>query len=293
MAPRGLTKKYLRAQCQALVQSVQADRLASADDLAAFAPGGARNPGTDVVAWLQWYGTLRAWRGGPRVDARESTPTTAVDREAREAEIMQALGDVPETVLLIEAPLQADGEPHYVTVHPKGWDAVAWLMCVDSRLTHWNTKRAEYEQRQDDSDLLERISAEIIWLYKLIVWGVTTPDAFLPFDPFTITDDTDLPEWLGALHPIDLARIHAAFTRVQQVRMLSLRALMTEPTDGTKPERPSWVTLYTQLEDAKHIPTNVLMRDHSIPRLMAQAAIAGDTRKRAMKEAREKQDKAA
>lgn len=254
----------IEERCIRIADHIRARSLATDDEIKACFT---QETDDDELRLLLTYGDLRSLH-------TERDRPTGQRRTDEEAEILAALSDKPEVVSI------GHGKP--VSVYPKSFEALQTIRRIGSRidyLLHKASKMLEQGIAVSD-DLFERVDREVLFLYRALVLGVTHEGPTLPFDATGAI--TEFPTWIIVLSPVDIRVIHSAFITVNAARLAVLTHLLSIGSEEKGPGH-SWATFFSLRSDESHIPSPVLMRDHSLPSQMAAALLAADARIKAAK----------
>lgn len=275
------TVGFLRGQCKTLEREVESQRLVTDEALAAVRPGGAKNPSKQVWGWVKYYGELCAFH--ERGVQHESGGTNA------ERTALAALARAP--IVLTGLRPQADGSPTQWTVHPKGYMAHEYVHEKDLLLATLNgwTHRLHTSGLDNQHELAERVATERAYTQGLLAWIATTPGAYLPFDPH-VTRDPDVPAEYRDLDEFDLLRIQQAWAKVNAGRGAALSELIAPPKDDGNPGHRGWSIFFSTLGTRMNTPVAQLMRDYTIPELLAQSYLAAGAEREAMDAARSRSE---
>jgi hypothetical protein len=251
----GLVRDY-KAACQVLREQLLAGRLATAEEVASYWPGGTENELKGLRAWIycrEQYGRIAA-----KVEQRFAD--RAADGAAKRAAVLEAIAETPERVELVSR--DANGEPRSLTVFQKS-DLALRKIHECNVLLGWLVD--DYHQRQpdspDDLEIIVRSLREQSYLQRLIVWIATTEGPGLPFTESA--HNPVLPDELSTLHSLDFYSLAQAMQRVNVAGFAALEA-------GTAPQtRPSWSVFWSGAEHETGIPAPKLMRDRGLLSLVA------------------------
>jgi hypothetical protein len=264
MAREG-TVGWLREVCREFKRDLLSAEHATEDEIAAIWPGGKDNPERRIRGWIRCYGKLHAINA---VAVRGRVERGSVTNAERQEATLAALADTPEVVDLI---VIADEAPRRVTVYPKSYVAlneigkreaqIAWLVDECTHLEKGGTL--------DDLDALLRARDEQTYLQRVNAWiatshGVNGKACGLPFHEEELRPE--LPADFPDLHPLDFPRIAAAFQRVNKMRLLMLD--MSRKSEA----RADWSVFLTTYAEQTNRATSDVMRDLSLPSVIAQAA---------------------
>lgn len=261
-----MRKRDLIERCERLRGSVLARGLATEAEVEAEWPDD--GPRSRMDDWVHAYANLVAFR------RREEWHATG--REEAEEEALAALREAPVTVELIDPPSPGRRS---VDVYPKGLEALMWLRSAEY-LLGWVEARVEaLEQLEEDGTLeldegvalpglLERARAESTEQLARIVAQAVTPG------PALVDVDADAPDWIRALNPVDLVRLHRAWLEVNIGRLEAVRRITKPPKPGEKKgERPSWTGFLTGITEKGGDPWR-RARDRSLCALLTQAQVS-------------------
>jgi len=263
---------------------VASQRLVTDAVLAAARPGAADNPTHGVWGWVRYYGTLCAFleRGELQVTGgREQAERTALAALAR-------------TPIPVEG-IRTGGEIVTWQVHPKGLAAHEYIHEQDLLLAWLNgwTHRLHGEGPDSRIDarhaLAERVAVERSQVMARLCWIATTPGPYLPFEPFE-TPQPVVPEAYRALDEFDVLRLIQAFARVNAGRGAALAELIAPPKDDGTPGHRGWSILYATLGQKLGVPVASLLRDYTLPELIAQAYLAAGAEREAFEAAQARHD---
>ncbi|HET8777980.1 MAG TPA: hypothetical protein VFN76_10005 [Candidatus Limnocylindria bacterium] len=274
-----LLREY-REKAERLKEHIVFRSLASAEELAAYWPGGAENPGKDVRAWIFCWANLMRMFG--RIEDRR------VEQEQDDSRVQQlvseALSDTPEIVELSGGSV--------VSVYPKAFDALTWVRDREWEIDWLVERRDRLRARgafAENPRLLERVRTMIVYEYHLLAWAVTHHDVYLPFPPADPPED--VPEQIARLTTKDLERIRLAHLHVNAVSIALLSRYLSQKASGDpSAEKGNWNVFFSQLGDAHHVSTVLLRRERSLRSEIGQALQAADAHERAMQAAKAKAD---
>lgn len=276
--PRSLPLAEIRAECKTLEAAVRSRQLASATDLEAERPGSPANPDPGPRGWLRFYGTLRTWheRQAGAMDGTEP----AADLEAA---ITRAVTERPETVVL--SLLDDAGQPRVVHCYPKSHRA---LLVLHTRDVCYAAACRDFRwlQAQDSPEhlaLLERVAERISEQLLQVVWAVTHPGAWLPFDPWSTTETP--PAWCSLLAPTDVVAILLAHKRVNYDQLTYLSQLvgsLTPPSSRPEPGLLGFGAFVVQIAEATGVPLEVVERDRALTAELARLYVRAKAHEAAM-----------
>lgn len=261
--------------------------VATEDDLLAWWPGGASNPKRDTKAWARCYGQYRAWierrdfLRGDRSSVTGASQRPAID----DAAVMAALADEPQVVAL------RDGGT--VTVYPKSWATLARMRALQAA-SEWVLDRLALVERHGDAAALAKLPDMVeasTALTRHLVWIATHPGAGLPYAPAAVGADAPTPPAaIDAWHPVDLFAVLQAFHAVNYARMAVLSAYLdgAKADDAADAQRPRWAEFFVGATEPTRETLEALIGDRSVVSVLARVAIAADTQRRAMADAKAK-----
>jgi hypothetical protein len=244
MGQRSISVAELKAECVNLERDVLARGLATEADLAPNRPGKEKNVNRDARAWLRFYAVLHRHHGRGEHSGNEE------NRMRADSQVLSALRDEPIRVNLIQpVPLEdarakkGESETDTLLVYPKSLDALLHAHALDRQLG-WliiQKERAEDAGARGmprASELHERIIDAMAYTYGLLAWIMTSPGPQMPYEA-TVRGDPELPKYIKALHPMDVAQIVAA-SREHHGRLAALQVLIDRRTQAEGGRRPSW-----------------------------------------------------
>ena len=269
---RSLPVAELRAECKAIEAAVLAHRLASADEITAHRPGSPANPDPGPRGWLRFYGQLQRWH------AREEEQATAAVPDDVDAAITRAVTAQPETVRL--SILDDAGQPRVVHCYPKSRRALLLLHARDLRYAKACQEFRLVQQHGTLADhaLLERSAEAMSEQLQQLVWAVTTPGAWLPFDSWA--EYATAPAWISLLTPVDVIAILLAHKRVNQEQLAYLGRLVNGLTPSEARPGPGllgWGAFVVHVAEATGVPLDVVDRDRALTQEMARIWVRAKT----------------
>jgi len=255
----------LRAECTALEAAILAHRLASPDELTAHRPGSPANPDPGPRGWLRFYGQLQRWH------AREEERATAAPPDDIDAAITRAVTAQPQAIRL--SVLDDTGQPRIVHCYPKSRRALLVLHARDLRHQRACQEFRLVQQHGSlgEQALLERCAEVMSEQLQQCVWAVTTPGAWLPFDPWT--EYASPPAWVSLLLPIDVIAILLLHRRVNQEQLAYLGRLMDGLGTGDGRSVPGllgWGAFVVHVAEATGVPLEVVDRDRALTQELAR-----------------------
>lgn len=264
--PRSLPLTEIRAECKTLEAAVRARHLASEADLEAERPGSPANPDPGPRGWLRFYGTLRTWHERQAATAGPATADGGI-----EAAILRAVTERPETVTL--SSLDEHGQPRVVQCYPKSHRA---LLVLHTRDVCYSAACREFRRLQEHGGpehlaLLERVAERMTEQLLQVVWAITHPGPWLPFDPWSTAETP--PAWLSLLAPLDLVAILLGHKRVNHDQLDYLSQLvggLTPPDLRPEPGLLGFGAWIVQISEATGVPLEVVERDRTLTAELAR-----------------------
>jgi hypothetical protein len=260
------SKKDLRRRCENLRAVAERRKLATADELAAFWPGGEENTEPGAGAWIYCYASY------VRIMGRDEDGSAF--QRAKQARLDQALADalacVPESVRC------DDGETR--TVHPKSYHALRWLDSLDRQLSVVLEQASrEVETTADYAVQALAPLAESLCV-RLWAWVLTEKGPGLPFDEEQAPEP---PEWTKRLTAGDILHLAEAHVRVNHRR----NAVIANAFPGEKggESRLTLAGFLGTVADDLSVRPFDLLRRWSLGELFAQRVTAAQAAREAMK----------
>ena len=259
--PRRFTTKTLRAECQALRADLLAQGLASAEECAAFWPGGAENPerGFDgFVVCFQQYGRL--------LGRLERAATGETNHTMLEATVRQAAARQPVPVSL------SIGER---SVYPKSAYALAWLDALDAVTRPVARLVSSLAAELDPDDLralppLVQSMAMRTWAWILLCEGVSVPFG----DEGAITP----PAWTEQLVAEDFLAIFVAHQQLHHQAILIMAAALADDAEPTRERSRLSLSGFLAGYASEHgIAPSHLMRRWAFPEALAAAVASAES----------------
>lgn len=281
---RSVPTRSLRDEAELLSKVVLGEGLASPEEIASYRPGKENNPNTGATGWLRCLIAMHRFHAraqGSKTDAGKLDAS-------QQAVLLDALRGASEAVVLVARGERT--ERRVLHVHPKSFDT---LMAVEERdqvlryLTA-HLERLRVSPKADDLALCSRVMIEIVHQYRVLAWIVTHEGPGMPFAADEVP--TEVPAHVADLDPADYFRLQAAWVRVNQLRLHQLRGLLaSDAGEGSPHRRPEWPVLVSAVADEMKLPSEVVMRDFSLPALLARVHLAAVARKSAADEATARQ----
>lgn len=268
---RSLTRKEIQAEAELLERAVaSAQGGALAETLTAWRPGTTRNPGRDARAWFVWHRHLVA------AHARR----THADAPAKAGADLAALAALSSAPLTRPSRVpRADGTARYLTVYPKSFVVLTHLYAHDLAIARLQPAvSALYEHPDFDPALLRRLLAALADEQLRCAWIVMTEGPGMPWDPDGPPPET-LPDWVTALHPVEVHQLLEMNLEVNFLRLAALRQLIT-PDPAPAEARPYWSPFFASAGEALGLAPRVLMRDHALEAVLTQVQLLADARRR-------------
>ena len=254
----------MQERCRAYRGSLLASRTATAEELDAVWPGGARNAFRGRGAWLWAHAQCHAFL------ARR-------ERLRAQPEHWRALNEAA-----ARKPVEvvcSDGTRR--RIHPKSLSALSFLDGLKADLVQVLEARALAMQAEEVEELQAYFLTTVLSAqsYLLFAWVVTHPEPGLPFD--VMGEMPELPEWLHTLTPEDIVAIVGAHIEVNRTRLALVSALLPEQPGESTLSIEGWVAAYAA---EKGLETPTLLSRWSLGELYA-AHVSSSV---AMREARER-----
>ena len=265
------TLKRLRDRCKEIERHVVWRRLASDDELRDYRPGGKQNPERRTLwGWIRWHSLLVAWlQRETRAPEKETQPRDAqVAWQRADEAILDILRAKPAVLALTRA---VDGYAD-LAIHPKSFEALLECHARQLAIMFLQDRRAallEHSANPGDLELVARAADEIIYHTQVCAWIAAHPGVRLPFPSGEFKPD--LPDWVQALDPVDVARILNTYATVNALRLNYLDEILKP--DG-EAKRISWSVFMGTMSHHLHRPASELFRDVSLAELLATAAAA-------------------
>jgi hypothetical protein len=268
----------VRQRCRDLrAVLAESPELATAEDLAAYWPGGAQNTVVGRGGWYYCYACyvgmvwqMKYLEGG---EVREAD--AAIIRQA----ILEAFREKPVMVELVGS--GPHGNPATVGVYPTSFDTLSLIDEIDAQV-RWLLERLLWLEGQWGAKAALKypeVLREVTELQLTLAWIVTTPGCGAPFNP--ADGLPPLPDEARRYDPLDVLNILRAHHTVHRKRL----ELITGSLRRTGGTAPSWATLAVGAAKALQQPIEHLMRNRSLPAWLAQAAISWDAEREARESA--------
>lgn len=250
----------LKARCRRIREqlSIAATDVVTAEELAAYWPGGAENPVDHPRG--QW---IYCFANYTRLSDRLRKGATDASVDEAEHALTDALADTPETVTL------ESGDT--VAVQPLSYHALEFCAALD-RIALRATEVAGLYQGQE-SEASETLMAfqPLVRSHAVQLWAwVLSAGPALPFD--LSLDWPDPPAWTQRITPIDLLTLAAAHRRVNGRRNVLLSQLA--PDDHTTTQRLSLGAFIGAYAHEHGGDAAQYMRRFALGKLFAQAISA-------------------
>lgn len=238
----------------------------TAEELAAYWPGGKENPYPGRGGWLYCYGTYRAflWK------LKDAASQGGVDDDARHLALEKALASEPERVELEH--VDEVGVRLTRSVFQKSFTALMHAMDRDNILYDLTSQYRKLRRlgTTPAAELMGRVLVEIAYQHQVLAWLVCSPQPGIPWDE-TETRPTP-PDWTGHLAPIDLVRIIQAHRRVNGTQ-LQIASVILGTEGGEDREPTSWATIMTTASKQLSRSSRSLMRDEPLVSLVTQLLV--------------------
>ncbi|MFA6044191.1 MAG: hypothetical protein WC718_04345 [Phycisphaerales bacterium] len=262
---RGMTVgQWVRSACENMRGHLLARRRVTPEEMAEAWP----KKGAPTVEWVKCYGTLRAW-------VYDDAQGVSL-KGAAEEEMLAALREEPVRTRLLDGTV--------VTVYPKGLDALLWFR---SRgwLCEWLAVRLEALREAATAGTLDksgvpepvtmmaRVEHELAFHLGAIAAVATSegPGGGAYMDP-----DAEVPEQWANMNPLDLYRIHAAFTEVNAARLDALARIVRPQKGSPDGQQMSWNVFLGSLAMRLNEDPVRLAKDRSLVALLATVRLARD-----------------
>jgi hypothetical protein len=218
----------LKERCELLQTDLEARRLATAEELAAYWPGGKNNtaePGRGQ--WIFCYANFVRFRG--RSEHREAAASGA------EGVALAILAIEPEVIATSGLPL---GAPGPLAVHQKSLWALGHLAAHDTVLAQLQAGVAALRGSREPADvkLVAQAQARIAEELTLCVWAALHPGPLLPWDPNGPLPEA--PDWVRSLDGYVVLRIQRAYQRVNGTNLAAIRVLLAPDPDAGGGDTP-------------------------------------------------------
>lgn len=275
------TIRGLRARCQEF-RSILEDspELCTPEEVAAYWPGGVRNPhGRTRAGWTYCYGQLAGFIRRLEPSAEQEARLRIETEQAR----LAALDGSPEWVTLAQR--GDEGKRVQKGIFPKSKHALDIIEFRNSLLLRLRGTYHEVNQlggafyAEHGGVLLDRIH----YHEGLIVWILCHPEPDIPYDESI--DEPELPGWIAALAPQDFVQIMRAHQFVNGARMqLAMRLLEADGPGPGATNGLSWGTILSSASNEIGVPVRSLARDHTLESIVTQMATARDAERRARRD---------
>jgi hypothetical protein len=237
---------------------------ATAEELAAYWPGGSANPGRDLSAWMHCFLNMGRFLG-----RTENEGPTEAERQLAEEAAQNALRGEPLEVELVD-PAAAR---RYV--FPKSAHALFHLAERDTYLGHLTAQHDRLAAMETAGAVLAkgRVLQEINYQLRVFAWIICHPECGLPFpdqDPRPAP-----PAWTEALAVFDFPRLILANRTVNGAR-LDLLFKQLAPPRGDGSRALSWSSLIVAASERLKMPSTRLARDLSLESVIAQVWLGLD-----------------
>lgn len=239
--------------CVPLMEAVRARRLVPITTLADATP----EPAADAVAWLQWYGQLRAWLA--------VAPVADSEHASADARVMRAIREAPVAIAGTSRAVHAKSFTTYVQLHVLSLQ----LDRLTARLAHLSEDTVPLEAM----DRVVDVATAVTYVQHLIAWIWLAPGPGMPFDaqdPAPV-----VPPEITALTPEDLLQIAQAIG-VFAEDLAALQQLVSAAAPDGATRRPSWSGLFEAVGAEWHIDARELAVTHSLGKVLALTRLAAD-----------------
>jgi hypothetical protein len=257
-------------------QQLIAGRLATADELAPYWPGGEENEiaagkRATVRHWLRCYTVYGGF--ARRVEWREAKRDGSAEGQRRV--LLDAIGEVPEVVELMGID-PATNRRRTLTVYQKSDVALKEVHKANMDLAICVEQYEAWTQRDTVAavEAAGRWLDEMTYLQRLIIWIVTTGGPRLPYPEGERCPD--LPPEYADLSPVDFYGVAQAYQRVNVLPLTVLEQSLTPKG------RADWATFWAGAEAETGVAAPMLRRDRGLAGLVCTVT----ERARAQDEAR-------
>jgi hypothetical protein len=267
---RTLSLKTLRDECDTLSMSLLARQPTSQAAIDEQRPGSPANQDRGPRGWLRFFGILHRLHAE---SVAKSEPTATPSRNLSiEQALDRAAAQAPESVRLA-MPDTATGERKIVQCYPKSLRA---LRCLDAwehqlRYTCEAYKALKVLNTASDIALLEPAGDVIDRRYQLLVWAVTTPGPWLPFDPRE--ENPTLPDWLSLIGGVDVLAILIGHRRANHEPIALFSRLIAELEEREDSGLGGWGGFVAQSAYEQGVSPEVLDRDTDLRFILGQVLV--------------------
>jgi hypothetical protein len=209
------------------------------------------------------------------------------DLTAADLKALRVLTASPQTVELVTVTGEND-QPVRMAVHPKSVAALLELADLERYVGFLAAQRQILRDSTvpDDQKLVQRVSAELAYLYAVAAWAMTTPGPGVPWPDTTATPDP--PPLMRSLGPLDFLRLFSGFHEANRLNEDMLSVLCLPPGEKTpegasRPHLAGFLSLYAQ---DTGIPVGRLVRDMDLPGLLTAARLAAGVREEQHRQAK-------
>jgi hypothetical protein len=278
--------RALQKRCADLVTSVRNRALASELELTSLAPGGERNPGRTIDEWLYYFAVLHRFLEREQIAAGRSVrpDQRKGDRAAGATDAFDLLADIGGVGERVDLRIPVDeGRVTSLTVEPKGMLALVEIHELDRDCRWLGARLSVLQEVEDDglatpndlqamSDCARRIAEYV----ARIVWILTTPGAWCPYDPSRDAEPS-APAHLKDLDLLDLTRILMAHRRINGDADAAL-ALYLPSRSAEKAPPMTWSVFYAATSREINVDSEVLLKHWSRKKVIVQAVLAAKAR---------------
>lgn len=257
MAQDGWGLRDIQERCREYREELaEQPELCTAEELAAYWPGGEENPGTGRGAWFYCYGNMLRFLGRSELQDREA------DESKGEQAAIEAARELPLAVDLQDQPGKT------ISVYPKSFDALSLIDELDLGGRWLGARVVALEQEDSAGAVMAAQDGKrgVTEIAELIAWIVTTPGPGTPYP--AESEPPPIPDHIRALSPIDLVRIAAAHLQVNRTRIALIVSLLQGR--GERNERVSWSTIAAHAADNLGQPIEHLLKNRSHGAWIAQ-----------------------
>lgn len=279
--------RALKQKCAGLVSSVRNRGVASEHEIEKNRPGGEGNPDRSIWGWLHYHSVLHRYLERENIAAGRSVRPDQRSKQGQasspgeEEVLLSMIGNIAERVHL-STPLGEDRSITDLTVEPKGLLAFVEIDALDQDCRWLAARLVVLQELADtggasptDLQAAQLVAQRIVELQARLVWIVTSPGSRCPYDAVREASPS-VPAHLLDLDPLDLTRILITHRRVNGARTMALAPFV--PKDKPSLASPSWsVFIAATAREIKEDP-EVLLRDWSLQKIVASAALAAKAR---------------
>lgn len=271
----------LKERCELLRTDLEASRLATPEELAAYWPGGANNtaePGRGQ--WIFCYANYVRFRG--RSEYRESVAAQG------EAIALRLLAAAPVVIATEGLP---EGAPQPLAVHRKSAWALGHLAAHDLAIAHLDAhlQALRGSLAKGDVQLATAIQHARAEELALCVWAVTHPGPGLPWEP--TQEPPPAPDWVRALDPFVTLRVQQTQQRANGTDLVAMKPLLAPDPDATGRGGTLFAGLFAGIAAELGFTPEDVIRSRPLLTLLAQGQLRASAIREAQAAAKEKADR--